>query len=264
MVMVDGALPKLLEDGSKLDWPDAEYSADVRLGDGFARVAHHLANAPALERLIAEGGAHWAVELRCPRTLLARVETATAREMEVRWDASEVDDLVYLIPGLLATRDVSLGTEGLGALWAGDTLDVPGGWWLARGTERRTSTLRESLLSFDEDSDLPPGGMRVEPDSNSGRPRFIVYVASDIRAAVERDRSMQVAGLTGVCALFPRVFDADAEAEYGALIGEIRDRLEDAGAPTWEDPDQYDPARAATAIECFLPPQAPPEEIDDE
>lgn len=262
--MVDGALPKLLEDGSKLDWPDAEYSADVWLGDGFARVAHHLANAPALERLIAEGGAHWAVELRCPRTLLARIETATTREMEVRWAASEVDDLVYLIPGLLATRDVSLGTEGLGALWAGDTLDVPGGWWLARGTERRTSTLRESLLSFDEDADLPPGGMRVAPDSNSGRLRFIVYVASDIRAAVERDRSMQVAGLTGVCALFPRVFDADAEAEHGALIGEIRDRLEDAGAPTWEDPDRYDPARAATAIECFLPPQSPPEEIDDE
>ena len=105
--------------------------------------------------------------------------------------------------------------------------------------------------------------MRVAPDSNSGRLRFIVYVASDIRAAVERDRSMQVAGLVGVCSLFPRVFDDDAEVEHGALIGEIRGRLEDAGAPPWGDPE-YDPARAATAIECFLPPQAPPDDVDDE
>lgn len=263
-MMADGALPKLLEDGSKLDWLDAAYAAEVQFGDRVARITHRLEHAPALERLVAEGGAKWAVELRCPKTLLACTETAGTPEMEVRWDAGDVDDLVYLIPGLLATRDVSLDTEGLNELWSDATLDVPRGWWLARGRERLSSTLREALLSFQVDTQLPPGGMRVSSDSTSGRLRFFVYVASDIREAVEHDRNMQMAGLVGVCSLFPKELGGDdAEEEHGTLMNELRGRLHDAGVPAWDE-EGYDAARAATVIERFLPPQAPPEEVDDE
>lgn len=262
--MTEEALPKLLEDGSLLDWPDATYSAQVWPRAGHARISHHLLDAPALDRLIDEGSAQWAVELRCPRTLLSRVEVGPGSEMDIRWDTNEVSGLVYLTPGLLATRDISLDTNDLDNLFRDkDVIDVPGGWWLARGTTRRTQTLLESLLTFQKNPDLDPGQMRIASDESGGRLRFIVFVAPDIfEGARGGDRSLQVAGLIGVCALFQREFGEDAKEKHGALIDEIRERLISVGVPTWED-EQYDPAQAATAIERFLPREIR-EDIDDE
>ena len=266
-MMVEVALPMLVEDGSRLDWPEAAYLPDVRFRNGFARVTHRIHSAPELESLINEGSACWAVELRCPKTLLARIETSATHEMEVRWNATEVDGIVYLIPGMLATDNVHLRTENLNELWTGfgPVLDVPVGWWLARGNVYRASTLREALISFDEDPDLPDGGMKITPDRSSGRIHFIVYVASDIRDAVEHDRSMQVAGLIGVCALFPKVFTGeDAKLEHISLINEIGALLDGANVPDWEAGDSYDPVRAATVIERFIPLKTLKQEMDDE
>lgn len=262
--MTDDALPVLLEDGSRLDWLDAAYRPDVRLRDGLARIEHRLERAPALERLVAEGAARWAIELRCPKTLLARIDTSSASRMEVRWAPHEVDGQVYLIPGLLAMREARLETDGLNDLWSGRAaLDVPEGWWLARGEPYPVKTLGETILSFREDRTLPDGAMKVDADLHSGQLGFTVSLAPDVFPSVERDRSMQLAGLVGVCALFPTIFEEDADDQHRALAEEIRGRLEAAGVPAWGD-DGYDPARAATAIEPFFPlPQLEPEFADE-
>lgn len=260
----EDALPVLTEDGSRLDWPDAAYRPEVRLRDGLARIEHRIERAPALERLLAEGAARWAIELRCPKTLLARIRTSAAPRMEVRWEPHEVDGQVYLIPGLLAMRDVRLETDGLNALWSGrDALDVPEGWWLARGQPYPVKTLGETILSFREDRTLPDGAMKVASDQSSGQLGFIVSLAPDVFPSVERDRSMQVAGLIGVCALFPTVFGDDADEQHRALADEIRGRLEAANVPAWDD-GAYDPARAATAIEPLFPLHELEPVFDDE
>ena len=254
--MTDAALPVLTEDGSRLDWPDAAYRPEVRIGGGAARIAHRLEGAPTLERLIAGGAARWAVELRCPRTLLARVEESDDAGHEAAWSAAEAHGAVFVIPGVVAVRPLRLEAPELGALWRGERLDVPAGWWLARGVTRRDSTLRESLLSFEPDADLSPGAMAVDSRRDEGRPRFVVRLASDAWTA-RHDRSLQVAGLIGVCARFPREFAAGDEEEH-AIVREIRDRLEEAGVPAWDD-DRWDPARAATAIERFAAGEPEPD-----
>lgn len=262
--MTEDALPVLLEDGSRLDWPDAAYRPDMRLRDGLARIEHRIEGAPALERLLTEGAARWAIELRCPKTLLARIDTSATPRMEVRWEPHEVDGQVYLIPGLLAMRDARLETDGLNDLWSGRaTLDVPGGWWLARGQPYPVKTLGETILSFLEDRALPDGAMKVDTVLHSGQLGFTVSLAPDVFPSVKRDRSMQVAGLVGVCALFPKVFGDEMEEQHRALAEEIRGRLGAADVPAWND-DIYDPARAATAIEPLFPlPDLEPE-FDDE
>ena len=254
--MTDAALPVLTEDDSRLDWPDAAYRPEVRIGGGAARIAHRLEGAPTLERLIAVGAARWAVELRCPRTLLARVEESDDAGHEAAWSAAEAHGAVFVIPGVVAVRPLRLEAPELGALWRGERLDVPAGWWLARGVTRRDSTLRESLLSFEPDADLPPGAMAVDPRRDEGRPRFVVRLAPDAWTA-RHDRSLQVAGLIGVCARFHREFAAGDEDEH-AIVREIRDRLEEAGVPAWDD-DRWDPARAATAIERFAAGEPEPD-----
>ena len=66
--------PILLEGGSSLDWEAARYSTELRVGDGYATVTHTLQGAPQLQSLIEQGAARWALELRCPTTLLSRWE----------------------------------------------------------------------------------------------------------------------------------------------------------------------------------------------
>ena len=184
--------------------------------------------------------------------------TSDAAEHEAAWSADEVHGEVFVIPGLIAVRPLRLDdAPELGALWRGQRLEAPVGWWLARGVTRRDSTLRESLLSFEPDAELPPGAMGVDARWNEGRPSFVVRLASDVWAA-RHDRSVQVAGLIGVCARFPREFQPEVEDEH-AIVGEIRGRLEDAGVPPWDDLSRRDPARAATAIEHFLPAERDPD-----
>ena len=262
--MPDTALPILLADGSRLDWRDAAYGADVYIGDDFARVTHRLENAPEMEEMLARGDAEWAVELRCPKTLFGRIETSAEPVMDVRWAEDDVDDTLYAIPGLIAVRETEIPTSGLDPLWAGSALLAPAGWWLARGREYRSKTLRQALLAFTEDPDLPDGRMRVAHESGTGTRRFVAYLASDIRSAVETDRSMQIAALIGACAQFPRVFrEEEAGEEEDGIVREIRGLLEAAGVPCWDE-EGYDAAAAATVIEGFRPPPAEIGEPDDE
>lgn len=136
--MVGARLPVLLEDGSpQRDWPGAAYRPEVRVGTGYARIAHRIDGAPALDRLVGTGAARWAAELRSPGTLLARTDLSDAAGHEVEWRAADADGAVHVIPGLVAVRPLRLDATD----WAATEFDVPAGWWLARGEPRRDDAL---------------------------------------------------------------------------------------------------------------------------
>ena len=131
-------LPVLLEDGSPQgDWPGAAYRPEVRVGTGFARIAHRIDGAPALDRLVGTGEARWAAELRSPGTLLARTDLSDAAGHEVEWRAADAGGAVHVIPGLVAVSPLWLDIPTRAA----HGLDVPAGWWLARGEPRRDDAL---------------------------------------------------------------------------------------------------------------------------
>lgn len=255
-------LPILLEDGSRHDWQDAGYRPRVSAGSGRATVEHRLEDAPTLRKLIDNDDAAWAVELRCPKTLMARVDTSSAPSQAVRWSRDEVDDAVYIVPGVIALRELSLDRSALTSLWAdAGELHVPAGWWLAKGDARRATTLTQSLLKFSQNEHLKKGRMEVEPDFSSGRLRFTVKMAPDLFKRARSSRDVQIAALVGACGWFPEVFRTDSASEDGEQIGgegplaqELRHRLRAAKPDIvlWDD-KSFDPATAATVLEPFLP-----------
>ena len=251
-------LPVLFEDGSSMDWPDAAYLPGVAIRSGFARVTHRLDGAPALGALVEQGKAKWAAELRCPKTLLARVVTGDRPETRLEWTDDEVDGRAYVQPGLLAIEPLRIPSGALGGLWGADPLDVPAGWWLARGDVRRTEDLSRSLLEFRLDESLGPGRMSIVEDSGSGELRFVANLAADIYPAAQAgDRSLRVAALIGACGHLSRLFGsggagaaADGESGDAGLAAQLRELLAELGVPDW-DSDLFDPAAAATALEEF-------------
>ena len=247
------SLPLVLEDGSRLDWPDARYQPEVRVAGDRATIIHALDGAPSLERGISEGVARWAVEIRCPKTLSSRIELSSEPKHTVTWRRDELDGVSWIVPGLLAVQGLQLPAEELDPIWSGESLLVPQGWWLARGTKRKVNTLAQSLLRFVKAEKLEEGRMQIQSERGSGQLSFVAHVASDIWDDIRSNRTLQVAALVGVCGQFPREFGEDPEQEP-AIAREIRLRLEEADVPVWTD-DAYDPALAATAIERFHPTQ---------
>lgn len=230
-------------------------------GSGRAKVEHRLENAPTLRKLIDNGAAAWAVELRCPKTLMARVDTSPGQAQVVRWSRDEVDDPVYIVPGVIALRELFLDSSALTPLWAdAGELRVPPGWWLVKGDARRAETLTQSLLKFSRDDGLEKGCMEVAPDRGSGRLRFMVKMAPDLFERARSSRDVQIAALVGACSWFPRVFgkasafdDAEPIDDEGLLAHELRHKLQRAKPDIvlWEDKDDFDPTIVATALEPF-------------
>ena len=245
------ALPVLLEDGSRYDWYRAEYEPEVLVEPTRASVTHRLRHASTLERLVEEGLAKWATELRCPKTLTARVEEAAGDRQDITWAPEEVDGEVFIIPGLLAVKDFGMHPKmgDLSPIWEEREFDVRRGWWLARGAARRTETLGQSLLKFKVDEKLPPGRMNIECFKGTEDFYFHIHLATDIweeRTA----RHVQVAALIGALGHMPVQFKEGEDEPR--VVEEVRQRLEREGVPVWTDSD-FDPARAATAIEPFHP-----------
>lgn len=249
------SLPLLLEDGSSLDWPDSKYELTVRIAGNQATITHSLAGAPSLQHAIDQGAAKWAAEFRCPKTLMSRIELSSKPKHTIRWQRDELDGDSWIVPGLLAVQELSLGFEDLGSIWKEEgNLVAPRGWWLARGTKRKVHTLAQSLLRFVEGETLDKGRMEIKPERGSGQLRFVVHLAPDIWVDIRSSRTLQVAALVGVCGHFPNIFGKDPlpAEEEPAIAREIRHRLEDADVPVWTD-EAYDPALAATVIEPFYP-----------
>ena len=245
-------IPVLHQDGSRLDWKSAEYRVDVEASAVGAVVSHELHQAPELLASIENGDAAYAVEIRCPRTLLARTHESQESRQEVAWLEGDVDGQIYLFPGVLALEEISLPTTGLIDLWEEGHVRVPAGSWLARGTACAAKNLAASLLEFRKDDELGEGRMKVEEDTSGEDPRFLVRLAPDVYERARGDRDIQVAGLIAAFAMLPSSssFGENSESPVARML---RDRLEQEDVPTWDDGDSWDPALAATAIERFHP-----------
>ena len=248
--MATSSLPVLLEDGSRLDWVGATYKPLVRVGNCRTAVSHSIKDAPTLDRLLMDGRAAWAVEVRCPKTLMALTETSSDSNQRLEWDKDDVDGNAYIIPGLMAIHDIDLAGAELHPIWRQEPLRVPAGWWLARGNTRRVNTLARSLLRFRKEPGLGAGRMEITPILGTGDPHFVVKLATDIYDDIRDSRTLQVAALIGVCGRFPSEFKEGGPHADLAIVEEIRFRLNDAGVRLWDE-ENYDPALAATAIEPF-------------
>ena len=241
-----------------MDWIQARYSVEISARREPAVIRHRLENGPELDRLISAGFAEWVTELRCPRTLVSRQVLTRESEQAMKLDANDIVGDAFLIPGLVAIRDVELDSSGLNRfVWPDDQcVRVPAGWWLARGDARTTKPLTASLVQFRRDPDgrLDPGQMSVEEDSDGGLPYFRVLLAQDLYERRD-DRDVQIAGLIGACARLPR-----SSMRYGgenvtnSVAQQLLARFEDAGIPNWMDDDDFDAARAATVLEAFYEP----------
>lgn len=258
-------VPVLLEDSSRLDWIQARYSVEIGARREPAVVKHRLEDCPELEGVLSDSLAQWVTELRCPRTLLSRQVLSREPEQVIRLDGDDIVEDVFLVPGLVAVRDLELDPSGLNRfVWPSDErVHVPAGWWLARGDPRSTRPLTASLVRFRRDSDgrLGPGQMSVEEDSDGGLPFFRVFLSQDLFDRRRDDRDVQIAGLVGACGKLPRSTMRDEGGnETSAIALQLLSRFEEAGIPDWND-DDFDPARAATVLEAFS--ELPVEEEDD-
>lgn len=250
-------LPVLHHDGSRLDWLTAQYKATVALKQQVSTVVHELTNGPEIEALLKDGSAAYATEVRCPRTMLSRIEHSASHNQVVEFKDVERNDDLFLIPGIIAKRDATLPAEGLHPLVHGgrSEVQIPAGWWLARGGEYRFTPLLVNLLTFvkDQDNRLKPGTMSVDEADLSGNPYFRVTLAAELYDHRREDRDVQIAALIAAFGRMPRSSMAkDEPNEDCPLADALRSRFESADPPVldWDDPD-FDPARAATSIENF-------------
>ncbi|MCY4257159.1 MAG: hypothetical protein OXE04_02570 [bacterium] len=261
--MKPARFPVLFESGSSLDWHKASYRADVQLKGKKAIIVHYLEGAPQLDRVIESGEAQWVTELRCPRTLLYRQERSSERTQQVAWNETEMVGQTYLVPGLVAEKDLVLDVSGLNSfVWSSSTtMEIPCGWWLARAESRRVEPLVASLVKFRLDKNLDAGRMAVEEDIDGSNPCFVVRMASNLYEERKDNRDIQIAGLIGACAWLPRssmgrdTNGQDREHHDHVLAQELRRRFEEAKVPDWES-DDFDPVQAATVLEPFHIPVA--------
>jgi len=250
-------LPVLVHDGSRLDWVAAKYSATVALKRQASAIIHELRDAPEIETLLSNGDVAYATEIRCPRTMLSRVERSESAGQLIEWHEAERNDDLYLIPGVVAIRDTSISASGLHPLVRGGrtAVDIPAGWWLARGGEYQFTPLLVSLLRFVKDGDdrLKPGTMSVEEADLSGNPYFKVTLAAELYDHRREDRDIQIAALIAAFGHLPRSsMGKDGNNVDSPLAQALRSKLEDIDPrlSDWDNED-FDPAKAATSIENF-------------
>ena len=248
--------PQLRQDGASVDWVDAKYSAEISISGTAAVACNELTDAPEIEGLLSDGNAQWTLELRCPKTLLARVVRSNSAEVRCEWAPDEVDGEIFFTPGLVAIRDCTLGTAGMSEVWGERPVLIPAGRWIARGAAVRTESLASSLLEFHRKPQLQDGQMEVTPDIGSGDLRFNVWLSPNyFERVIQSNRDAQIAALIAAFGRMPFIDNYTGD-EY-AILTQIKAALNEAGVPVWgNDNAEFDPARAATAIEPFyIPPE---------
>ena len=266
------SVPILREDGTSLDWRDASYEPRVVIGNGRGTVEHRLEGASQLGELVVDGKAEWVVELRSPATLYAGiVGSSRARSFALKWDTDGVTSSSYVIPGMVTTQTVDLEAYGLHPVWGESPVTVPPGRWLVRGNARSAEQLGSSLIKLFPDENLADGQMTVSPEVSTGDLRFHVKLSRKMYETRYRDRDVQIAALIAAFGRIPGWVGpppdpGSEEAGEGTqypVLERIRDVLEDAEVADWTEPSEYDPARAATAVERFVLP-VENREADDE
>ena len=266
--MMQSVAPLLTADGSRLDWPDAEYHADVEIRANEAVVSHQLHGTPSLCALVAAGDAAWTTEVRCPRTLTSHSYTSQQARQTVPLHRTDVRDEYFLLPGLVAVRSLSLPSDGLNPfVWPpGTTVAIDAGWWLARDAPHTSKPLGAALVRFSRDSHghLDSGEMRVAEGDDAGDPYFEITLAADLYERRLYDRDLQIAALVGACAALPTsTLAADKCNDSHPLADRLRERFEAAGLD-WDDAAGFDAARAATIIEPFDVADAAPDAPDED
>ena len=219
------------------------------------------------------GRPEWAVELRSPATLYARIAgSCRERKFAFAWDTDGVTSGSYVIPGMVTKKKIDLEARGLHLpMVARVRIVVPPGRWLVRGNTRSAEQLGSSLIRLYPDESLADGQMTVSPYTGDGDLRFHVKMSPRMIETRGRQRDVQIAALIAAFGRIPGVVGPplDAASDEGGegaqypVLERIRSVLEDANVADWTDLSEYDPARAATEVERFVL-REPTHEPDDE
>ncbi|MCQ3808544.1 MAG: hypothetical protein KTV16_14940 [Acidimicrobiia bacterium] len=264
-------IPLLTEDGTRLDWPNARYEPRIDRKGTEAKVTvnHVLKGAVALADSVRRGEAKWQTEVRCPRLLHSEHFVDTDDRQVVEWREGAVDwEKSYLLPGMVSVGQMLRASDELvgAARASGGAVDVPRGALLAKADVRRLKPLMQSLLLFRKDETLGDGQMKVEEDTGSDDPCFVVRIAADIFAESRWNRDRRIAALIGAFAMMAR---HESRMQPG---GELRDHpvtkqlhslLLERGSPTWDEED-FDCVYAATLFEPMEITEPVSEDGDDE
>ena len=264
-------MPLLTEDGSRLDWPDAQYEPRIERKGAESRVTvnHVLKGATALADAVGRGEAAWQTEVRCPRLLHSEHFASFDDRQVVEWRQDAVDwEKTYLLPGMASvgpnlrlSSDLA-GTAGV----SGEAIDVPTGALLARADVRRLKPLMQSLLVFRRDDALGDGQMKVEEDPTSDEPCFKVLIAADIFAESRWNRDRRIAALIGAFAAMARPesrMQPGNELHDHPVTKQLQSHLLEQGSLTWDE-EGFDCVYAATLFEPMEMTEPAGEDGDDE
>lgn len=249
-------VPLLTEDGTRLDWSGALYEPriDRRGTETKVTVEHILKGAAPLADAVRRGEAVWQTELRCPRLLFSEHFTSSDDRQFVEWGKEQVDwENMFLLPGMASVTELHLAPDrrtGTGEA-VSDAVVVPSGALLAKADVRRLKPLMQSLLRLKKDDTLDDGQMKVEEDTTSDDPCFVVRIAEDVYAESCLNRDRLVAALIGA---FASMSLKDSHMQPGGQLWdhpvskELRDILLEAGSATWDE-DDFNCVYAATLFE---------------
>ena len=244
-------MPLLDEIGERLDWPRSSLRTSVTVGLGEASVQCHLYQAPALLAALESGHATWAAELRAPKSLYLHLTRSPNPDFKVRWNEADVTRELYITAGIMAMNDFKMSTADLlRDTWEEPEVSIPAGSWLALGKRRARDSVSASLLTFRLDPQLSNGRMRVAASMSDDSLRFTAWLAADLFKHRVTSRDVQIAALIAACAQLPD-HAGESEEAAPAVVLAVKRLLEDAGVPTWEEEDGWNPAWAATTLEPF-------------
>jgi len=251
----------------RLDWSHARYEAEITVSGKTVQVEHKL-DCPEIKALIRDAYAKYAVETRCTRTMLSHPQLSADPVQLVTVTDDMIEDALYLIPGIVATRPCELPAHGLHPMILDGrrTIEIPSGWWLARDDEWRHTPLIASLLNLIKNENLKNGTMTVEENTASPLPKFTVSMAPDLhRHAVSAGmeaRDVYVAALIGVFSMLPdSALNKDGRHKDSEIANALREKFMKIGAGDWDSEDGFDAARAATLFEPFHVPK-PGEDVE--
>ena len=264
-------IPLLTEDGTRLDWPDAQYEPQIERKGAETKVTvnHVLKGATALADAVGRGEAIWQTEVRCPRLLHSEHFTSFDDRQIVEWREDAVDwEKTYLLPGMASVDPIlRLSGELAGTAWASDgAIEVPAGALLARADVRRLKPLMQSLLVFHKDSELGDGQMKVEEDPTSDDPCFKVRIAADIFAESRWNRDRRIAALIGAFAAMARPesrMQPGNELRDHPVTQQLLSHLLEQGSLAWDE-EGFDCVYAATLFEPMELMEPVSEDGDDE
>lgn len=250
-------------------WPDGSFSADFTrngLGSsGFTATGFEVTGAAGIKKLLNQGDARPAVEVRCHQTAWAETYIAEPGSSTVRCSppAGMARGRLWLWPGIVAVADALMPTDGLHPLLktdhAGNPLPgipVKKGHWLAIGRphEGRLNRDGEYMVVFKFREHVKHGEATIQKVNDTGDAKFHVTLSREQRGRADRDEMLHWAAQAVAFAMLPQQTEYTIEHENGeatvpgSRMGQqLADRLTAAGIPLWDSKTDWDPLRALTA-----------------